>query len=125
MRPVVKSGIFMTPTTEPIVSSLSNVSLTVTPFNFKNAPNLISLINSFNCSLCTNIFTLIVSVKSVISKLTIVRSFLSSRVSNVRTLPLIVTSPISPQISSMRMLSSSKSRPKITLGLSERLSGLL
>ena len=120
MRAVVKSGIFITPTTDPIVSSLSNVSFTVTPFIFKKAPIFKSVVSSARCSLCTNIFTLMVSVKSVISKLTIVRSLRISRVSNARTLPFITTSPISPQISSILILSSSKSRPKITLGLSER-----
>ncbi len=120
IRAVVKSGIFMTPTTDPIVSSLSKVSFTVTPFIFKNAPVFKSAVSSASWSLCINILTLIVSVKSVISKLTIVRSFRISRVSSARTLPRITTSPISPQISSMLMLSSSKSRPKIILGLSER-----
>ncbi len=114
----------MTPTTDPIVSSLSKVSLTVTPFIFKNAPVFKSAVSSASWSLCTNIFTLIVSVKSVISKLTMVRSFRISRVSSARTLPRITTSPISPQISSMLILSSSKSRPKMTLGLSERFSAL-
>ena len=111
IRIVVKSGIFFKPITVAIVNSLSNVSLTVTPLTFTKAPALSSPRSSGSCSLWTNILTLMVSVKSVISKLTIVFSLRISLCSSVRTLPRMTTSPISPQISSIFMVSSSKSLP--------------
>ena len=58
-----------------------------------------------------NILAVMVSVKSVISKVRINLPLRSSRLSQVSTCPLKVTSPISPSIVSISRNSSSKSRP--------------
>ena len=68
-----------------------------------------------------NIFTVMVSVKSLTSKVRMNLPLRSSLFSQVSTLPLRVTSPISPSIFSISMGSSSKSRPYRTSGLLERL----
>ena len=122
IRVDTKDGIFLIPMTEPMVSSLSNRSIVVTPLIFRNAPFAIppSLI-SLRYSSLQNIFTMIVSVKSVIENIKIVFSPRIGRSSIDRICPRITTSPISPIICSMRIVSSSKSRPNITSGLSERL----
>ena len=110
-RVVVKSGIFLIPVTDPIVSSPSNLSIVVTPFIFKNAPLLISLKISGSCSFLVNIFTIIVSVKSVTANIMIVFSLRISLVSNWMTFPRMVISPISPTTCESSIVSSSKFLP--------------
>ena len=74
-------------------------------------PTLITPLTSSNSSGRTNIFTLMVSVKSEMSKVRMNLPLRSSRLSQVRILPRRVTSPISPSIFSISRKSSSKSRP--------------
>ena len=104
-----------------MVSSPSNLSIVVTPFIFKNAPFFTSAVISGTNSFLENIFTIMVSVKSVIANIIIVFSFRISLVSKLRICPRITTSPISPRISLISIVSSSKSLPYTTSGLSERL----
>ena len=108
---VRKSCIFLIPTIEPIVSSLSNLSIVVTPLIFKNAPFLILSNSSGTSSFFEKIFSTIVSVKSVTDMIMIVFSLRISLVSKLMTCPRIATSPISPTILSIVITSSSKSLP--------------
>ncbi len=117
-RFTVKSLHFRIPTTDPIVNSPSNRSMVVTPFNFTKAPGAIWGLISGTCSFLANIFTVMVSVKSVTSKIKIVFSPRISLVSNAIILPRITNSPISVWICSIGVGSSSKSLPYNTSGLS-------
>ena len=111
IRTVVKSAHFFIPTMEPIVSSLSNLSMVATPLTFTNLPLSISPNKSLTSSFLANIFNTMVSVKSVIEKIIIVFSLRISLVSTERIFPRITTSPIGPSIFSISIVSSSKSRP--------------
>ncbi len=111
MRFTVKSLHFLIPTTDPTVSSPSNRSIVVTPLSFTNAPGLTCGIISGSCSFLANIFTVIVSVKSVTSKIKIVFSPRISLVSSAIIFPRITSSPISVWICSIGVGSSSKSLP--------------
>ena len=110
-RTLTKFGIFLMPVREPMVSSWSNLSKVATPLSFTKVPGFRLPRSSFTNSVLVKSFTVMVSVKSVTSNMTIVLSFLISRLSVFRTLPRMVTSPTSPMISSMGMGSSSKSFP--------------
>ena len=98
IRRTRKSGIFLMPTTEPMVSSLSNLSMVVTPLSLMKPPCFrpprMSLKNSF----FVKILMLMVSVKSVTFMMMIVFSPRISRVSRLLIWPRTVTSPISPRI---------------------------
>ena len=122
IRVDTKDGIFLIPMTEPMVSSLSNRSIVVTPLIFKNAPFATPpFLISSRYSFLQNIFTMIVSVKSVMENIRIVFSPRIGRSSIDRICPRMTTSPISPMICSIRIASSSKSRPYTTSGLSDLL----
>ena len=116
IRTVVKSAHFLIPTIEPMVSSLSNLSMVATPLTRTNFPPLISFNSSGTSSFPAKILRTIVSVKSVTEKIMMVFSLRISRVSTDRIFPRITTSPIGPSIFSISMLSSSKSLPYITSG---------
>ena len=105
-------------------SSWSNLSVIATPLIFRKFPFCRNSLISPACSVFTKIFTPMVSVRSVIVKIRMVFSiFAISRSSKFNTFPRMITSPISSVIFSMGKGSPSKSLPKITSGLSERLSG--
>ncbi len=112
---LVKSSHFFMPSTEPIVSSPSNLSMVVMPFNLRNVPILTALLVSSKASSLANSFTVMVSV---ISKIIMVLPLLRRRLSVRIIFPRIVTSPISPSMSLIGTNSSSKSRPYKTSGLS-------
>ena len=111
IRLVVKSSAFLIPTIEPNVSSPSNLSMVVTPLILMNMPVLIMSFTSLKISGRMNILAVMVSVKSVTSKVRMNLPLLSSRLSQVKICPRKVTSPISPSIFSISIKSSSKSRP--------------
>ena len=73
------------PTIEPIVSSLSNLSMVVTPLIFRKAPFFTPSSNSGSWSFLVKIFKTMESVKSVTDMITIVFSLRISLVSSVMT----------------------------------------
>ena len=111
IRVDTKDGIFLIPMTEPMVSSLSNLSMVVTPLILRNAPFFKSPISSGRFSFFVKILSTMESVKSVTDIMIIVFSPRISLVSNVIICPRMTTSPISPTMVSIGIASSSKSRP--------------
>ena len=88
-------------------------------------PSLMAAVASSSCPSLKNIFTVILSVKSVRSKIMSLFPLRSSRFSARITLPRITTSPISPSMSWIFTASPSKSRPKRTSGFSDFRYGIL
>ncbi len=116
MRLSVKSSHFLIPETDPIVSSPSNRSRFATPLMRTKRPVFTASFKSSSAPSLANIFTVIVSVKSLTLNRNSVLPLRSSLHSEERILPRITTVPISPSSLSSSTASPSKSRPYSTSG---------
>ena len=103
---------FLIPRTEPRVSSPSKRSMVVAARSLRNVPSLRNPETVSASSGPMNIFTVMESVKSVISKENIVRSFfLSLRATTSLIRPCTLTSPMTSCISESAVNSSMKLLP--------------